>query len=121
MDVISELPKDSCNGRCDTSQTIYTQQELVDILVPIFRRYPIKRAGLFGSYARGDQTAESDLDIILELHSAKGQPCFIFELWDVLEDAVKLKTDIVTVCALRVAPTSFRERVLKESMYIYEE
>ena len=35
------------------------QQELVDRIVPILRQYPIKRAAMFGSYARGEQKHDS--------------------------------------------------------------
>ncbi len=30
------------------------------------RRYSVKRIGLFGSYARGEETAGSDIDFVVE-------------------------------------------------------
>ncbi len=35
------------------------------IFTPIFRRHSIRKAILFGSFARGDQTSRSDIDLIL--------------------------------------------------------
>jgi len=99
---------------------MYDQKELIDKLTPIFRQYPIKRAALFGSYARGEQSDESDLDIILELDYSK-QPELIYEFWDQLEEIIKLKADVITFGSLSTAPASFRKRILKEIRYIYEE
>lgn len=31
------------------------------------RRYPIRRMGVFGSYVRGEQREDSDLDVLVEL------------------------------------------------------
>jgi len=99
---------------------VYTQQELINKLTPIFKQFPIKRAALFGSYARGEQKPDSDLDIILELDLTKELPDFIYVFWDELENILQLKADIVTFRALNTAPASVRERILKELRYIYE-
>lgn len=40
-------------------------ESLKKILLPIFRRHSIQKAILFGSFARGDQTSRSDIDLIL--------------------------------------------------------
>ena len=44
------------------SDKIYTLDEIRSIANPIARRYKIAALYLFGSYARGEATAESDLD-----------------------------------------------------------
>jgi len=99
---------------------MYTQQELVDKLTPIFKQYPIKRAALFGSYARGEQSSESDVDVLVELDYANGIAGLFYTFWDELEVAAGLKTDVVTVDSLSTTPKRFRERVLREMRYIYE-
>jgi uncharacterized protein len=40
---------------------------LVERLLPVLRRYGARRAGLFGSVARGEADAASDLDLLVEL------------------------------------------------------
>ena len=40
-------------------------------IVPILKRNDIVRAGIFGSYARGEQKKRSDLDILIEFKGKK--------------------------------------------------
>jgi hypothetical protein len=58
---------------------------------------PIKKAYLFGSYARGEATPESDVDILAELDETKtiGMIEFI-KIMDDLEEILKRKVDLVT-------------------------
>ena len=35
-------------------------------IVPILKKYSIRRAGLFGSFAKNKQTKNSDLDLLVE-------------------------------------------------------
>ncbi len=32
----------------------------------VFNRYPVKKVSVFGSYAKGDQTKESDIDFLIK-------------------------------------------------------
>jgi len=43
---------------------LYTIEELKNKLVPIFEEKGVIKAVLFGSYAKGEATAESDVDIV---------------------------------------------------------
>ncbi len=36
-------------------------------IVPILKKNKIKKAGIFGSYARGEQKKNSDIDILIEI------------------------------------------------------
>lgn len=45
---------------------VYTLPELQKILTPIFRQNGVKRAVLFGSYAKGLATAKSDIDLLVD-------------------------------------------------------
>ena len=98
---------------------MYTQQELIDKLTPIFIKYPIKRAALFGSYARGEQTNESDIDLLLEYDFSNNSLDF-YDFWDYLECDLKIKADVLTFRSLESSPKRFRERILREARYIYE-
>ena len=39
-------------------------------IAPVLKKYGIKKAGIFGSYARGEQKRKSDLDILVEFNDS---------------------------------------------------
>ena len=48
------------------SDRIYTLQEIQAILSPVFSNHNVKRAVLFGSYAKGVADRKSDVDILVD-------------------------------------------------------
>ncbi len=38
-------------------------EEIKAKILPILKKYGVKRAGIFGSFVRGEETQESDIDI----------------------------------------------------------
>jgi len=44
----------------------YTLSELKNVLYPIFTQYGIRNATLFGSYAKGCATENSDVDLLVD-------------------------------------------------------
>ena len=48
------------------SEKIYTIDELRDILKEIFKKFAVKKAILFGSYAKNMQTPKSDIDLVID-------------------------------------------------------
>ena len=46
---------------------VATVPSLVERVLPVLRRYGARRTGVFGSYARGEADAASDLDLLVEL------------------------------------------------------
>ncbi len=60
----------------------------------LIEKYPITSIAVFGSYAREEQTQESDVDIIVEFSDSIG---FKFiDLADELEDILKMNVDLVS-------------------------
>ena len=47
-------------------ENIYTVPQLQAILSPVFSRYGIRRAVLFGSYGKGTATEKSDVDLLVD-------------------------------------------------------
>ena len=68
----------------------------------VLEKYNVRRIGLFGSYARGEQTTSSDIDFIAEFdltrfgENFKGLYKAFNELSDYLEDLFKRKVEILT-------------------------
>lgn len=72
----------------------------VNKIIPIIQRYfatlPIAKAWLFGSYSRGEETHESDLDIMVSFD--KDAKISLFSYADIickLEDLLNHKVDLV--------------------------
>ena len=47
-------------------KAIYTVNDIKRILQPVFKKHNIKKAVLFGSYAKGEADAKSDIDIVVD-------------------------------------------------------
>lgn len=58
------------------------------------QRYHIKSLGLFGSYVRNEQTATSDLDVLVEFDEIPGLLAYV-ELQQTLSDLLHLPVDLV--------------------------
>ena len=53
--------------------------EIKKKIEPVLKKYPISYAGVFGSFARGEEKSESDIDIMIRL-----KPNNIFSLFDLI-------------------------------------
>ena len=42
--------------------------EIINKIIPVLKKHGIKKAGLFGSYARGDFNQNSDIDLLVEIN-----------------------------------------------------
>ncbi len=84
-------------------------------LVPFLRaRFGVSSLSLFGSFARGDQGEDSDVDLVVEF----SRPPTLFTLADVrlfLVDSLGREVDLGTSASLRPA---VRERAQKESLRV---
>lgn len=86
-------------------------------IIPIFQKYGVTKASIFGSVARGEDTAESDIDMLVNLRRPFSLARFV-ALKRGLEAALQKTVDIVEYEAVRPA---FAERILKDSKVIYEQ
>lgn len=60
----------------------------------LFSKYPISDLGIFGSVSRGDDTSESDVDILVDFHQPVGIE--FIDLADELQDILNKKVDLVS-------------------------
>ncbi|MFH0951280.1 MAG: nucleotidyltransferase family protein [bacterium] len=90
-----------------------SQPELAK-LKKILKQQGVKSASLFGSFARGEATAKSDIDLLVDL--GKGKTLFdLSGLKLTLEDALGREVDLVTKNALKPAIRSY---ILKDLVKI---
>ena len=69
-------------------------------------QYGLQELAIFGSYARGEQSLRSDVDILVWVRRPIGLK--FFELWDYLEEILGLQVDLLTPEALQRKPTSWK-------------
>lgn len=69
-----------------------TIEKIKELLTPIFKEYNVRNAVLFGSYAKGNATATSDVDICVDsgLRGLK-----FFGLLEDVVSALKLPVDLI--------------------------
>ena len=66
---------------------------ILERIKSILEKYGIKRAGLFGSYSRGEEKRDSDIDIVIEF---KGSLLELIKLEDKLHKLLNKKIDLIT-------------------------
>jgi uncharacterized protein len=77
-------------------------------------KYQVEKLGVFGSVVRGDNTAESDVDILVEFSAPVGFFHFI-RLENYLTQILGKKVDLISLKALKAV---IKEDVLKEAIYV---
>jgi predicted nucleotidyltransferase len=87
-----------------------TIEEIKDKILPILKKYGVKRAGIFGSVARGESTEESDIDILVEIEGRMSLLEFAGLKLE-LEEILGRKVDLGEYSAIKPL---IREEILKE-------
>jgi predicted nucleotidyltransferase len=83
---------------------------LRDLLPLIKEKYRVETLGVFGSYIRNEQKADSDIDILVTFSDPPGLLKYI-ELENFLSDELGIKVDLVMKEALK---PNIGERILSE-------
>lgn len=86
-------------------------------LYPVFRAFQVKRASVFGSVARGDEHAKSDVDILVVLGKPMGLISYS-RLVDEIEERLGRPADVITEKGLN---KFVRPYALRDAKTIYEE
>lgn len=90
---------------------------IAEKMTPILRANDVEFAGVFGSYARGEERSDSDVDVLVRFKDGKSM-LGIIALEMELSERLGLKVDLVTergLCA------HIKERVFKDLQTIYGE
>lgn len=102
------------------SKKVKTLKEIKIILESLkpelAKKYKIKEIGVFGSWVRGEQKKNSDIDILVEFEENSGISLFDFiEIEDYLRKKVGIKVDLVEKKALK---PYIGKNILSEVIYI---
>jgi predicted nucleotidyltransferase len=105
---------------------VYTLDELKQKITPIARKYNIPAVYIFGSYARGNATETSDVDVLIDRKGSNIISIFdLGALYNDLNESLGKRLDLITEDALmqddakRRTPW-FLETMQRERVVIYE-
>lgn len=88
--------------------------KLREIMPVLAEKYSVRNLEAFGSYARGQQSEGSDIDILVEFHETIDLFKFM-ELEDFLGEALGVKVDLVMKDTLK---PRIKKEILKEAIPI---
>lgn len=101
--------------RAGKGNKVYTLEEIRAKAVPIAKKYGVKKLSLFGSYARGEADAQSDLDFLYDdINSDEAFAYFGFV--QNLEDEFGCHVDLVSN---GISDKKFLEEVKRDEVILY--
>jgi predicted nucleotidyltransferase len=78
------------------------------------RRFSVKKIGIFGSFARNESHADSDVDILVEFEDGKKTFDNFMELKFYLEDVFGRNVDLVIQTNIK---PQLREHIMRDAIY----
>ena len=96
------------DGPCDRTTIQYYVTSLGE-------KYGAQKVSLFGSYARGEATADSDIDLLLEKGRIRGMGVLDFQ--EELSEALGRPVDIVTTAGVS---ERFLKKIREDEVVLYE-
>ena len=93
-------------------------QAMLQKIAEYFKTQPVLKAWLFGSYARGEETEKSDVDILILPDKSQHFSLFtLSEIYEDLKDLLGCEVDLITEGGLM--PFA-RESADRDKILIYE-
>ena len=92
-------------------------KEITRSVVPVLKKYGIKRASIYGSFARGEQRPDSDVDLLVDLSNADMGMFKYMRFLNELEECLKRNVDIITDSSMS---PYMRANIEKDLTPIYE-
>ncbi len=71
-------------------------EDIKTTIAEYFKTQPVLKAWLFGSFARGEETPDSDIDILVSLDYSQHIGLRYFGMWGDLERLLGRSVDLVT-------------------------
>jgi predicted nucleotidyltransferase len=99
---------------------MYKREEILNFLREnkdlLLSKYSLTKIGIFGSYARNEQTEKSDIDFILEYE--EGATDLFNKNYDLREYLKSTFKKEVDICSERAIKPMFRPYILKDAIYV---
>ena len=95
-----------------------TIDDIKSIIIPLVESYPVRRVILFGSYARGDATAHSDIDLLIDSENKLNG----FDFFGIAGRIIKkmpVKTDVFEAGEIE-ASSKLSNNIIRDGVIIYE-
>ena len=92
-------------------------EEQKQIINNFFKDKPVHRAYVFGSYARGDATEQSDIDLLIDWDYSQSKGWAYVSAWRNLKEQLKKDVDFVS---LRWMHPSLEKEINQNKLLIYE-
>lgn len=92
-----------------------TRQEIIPKIAEIFSSQPIDKAWLFGSFSRGEETPESDIDLLVRFDNTAGVTLLTYaRIYRMLRDTLNREVGLVQEGTLKpfAAETADKDKVL---------
>lgn len=96
---------------------IYTIDDIRNKTTPIAREFGVSRMSLFGSYARGEATADSDVDLYIDRGKLSSLLQY-FAFVDELENVLHCHVDVVST---GIEDKEFLSAIMQEGVLLYED
>lgn len=95
--------------------SVLTIEKIKEIVSNIAQEYEVNQVFLFGSYARGEETPESDIDLRVE--TGNDSPWTLTRFYSDLVEALAISVDIIESDG---CPDYLLNEIRKEEKLIYE-
>lgn len=109
----SVLERLICNGL--EGEAVLDRATIQYYVVTLGKDYGAAKVSLFGSYARGDATPESDVDLLIEKGAIRGMQVLDFQ--EDLSKALGKPVDVVTTAG---ASERFLSKIKADEVVLYE-
>ena len=98
------------------SSNILTLEYLKEKIAPVALRYGVEEIYVFGSYARGEATSDSDVDLLV-FGGKNFKPANIFVLAEEIRRILDKEVDMFEISEINVG-SEFYERVMEEKVLV---
>ena len=100
------------------SEKIYTIEEVKEIIQEILKNFSVKKAILFGSYAKNTPTSKSDIDLVIDSDGTLLN-IYFYGLLEELVQKLQKNIDLFEISEIQKGSQIYKD-IQSEGVVIYE-